>query len=294
MENQLKEAKRQLLKDELAGFEFNAKMENRVLEKIKVTKKVTHIQHKTKRLLPVILSACLIALFFGGIYTFVIKSDSRGTIAKDTNEKITVKEDNNTKPPENENTAPQEDTEEETIEHETNNEQQEESIEPETNSEQQEETSVTEQTEAAEPGYFDQEFISLAEKGFLKGVPIQVGTTVGEIKAQYGEPFEYGAGEGAFILEYDGVSFYFHATVAYEERVNVKDDVLITGIRLFPKEELYLRDMKTVLGEPVSEGINDMNNKFYVEFKIGSYLLITGNDSGEDDPLQNVEIHIKN
>jgi hypothetical protein len=279
MENQLKNAKEELLKDELADFEFNAKMENRVLEELKTTRKETHLN--SKRFLPVLLSACLIALFFGGLYTFVMKSDSGGSNADDSDQNITVKEEDTTTPPEKEIPILQEENDEETIE-------------PEPNTEQQEETTVPEQTEVVEPVYFDQEFVTLAEKGFLKGIPFQVGTTVGEIKAHYGEPLEYGAIEGAFTMEYEEISFFYYARVTYDERVNVKDDELITGIRLIPKEELYLHDMKTALGEPAYEGMNDMNNTFVAQFEMDHYILRARNDSGADVPLKYVDIINKN
>ena len=279
MEEQLKNGKEEVLKDELADCEFNAKMENSVLEGIKTTKKRTYIT--TKRFLPVVLSACLIALFFGGIYTFVMKSDSGGPNADDSDQNITVNEEDTTTPPEKEITIPKEENDEETIE-------------PEPNTEQKEETPVTEETEVVDPVYFDQEFVTLAEQGFLKGIPFQVGTTVGEIKAHYGEPLEYGAIEGAFTMVYEGVAFFYYARVEYDERVNVKDDELITGIRLIPKEELYLQDMKTALGEPTYEGMNDMNNTFVAQFEMNHYILRARNDSGADAPLKYVDIINKN
>jgi hypothetical protein len=280
MENQLKNAKKQLFKEELADFEFNVNMENRVLEEIKTTRKRSYIT--TKRFLPVVLSACLIALFFGGIYTFVINSDSGGPHANDTDQNIIVNEEKNPTPPEEESTIPQEENDEETIE-------------PEPNSEQQEETPVTEETEIVEPEvvdpvYFDQEFISLANQGFLKGVPFQIGTTVGEIKAQYGEPLEYGATEGAFTLVYEGVSFYYPAFAEYAQRVNVADDVAIVGISLILNEKLFFSDIKTALGEPTFAGMSDVNYTFIAQFEIDGYILRVRNSTGEGDPLKSVEI----
>ncbi len=81
MENPLKETKAEMLQGELADFKFNECMKNKVLEAIE-TRSTGSNQKKTsyfKRAIPIMFSAALIALFFGGIYEYVVKPnlDSR-------------------------------------------------------------------------------------------------------------------------------------------------------------------------------------------------------------------------
>lgn len=279
MENQIKDAKRQLLKGELAGYEFNDRMKNKVLEELPSTRKVSKIKQNTKRVIPVVLSVSLIALFFAGIYTFVLNSDLGGTNANHSKRKITVDEDNDQKPrkKDEETTIPQVENESSTQEKEI--------IDSDSNIEQPEAPNVVKETV-----YFDEEFASLAKQGFIKGLPFQVGTTVGEIKEQYGEPQQYGAEEGAFSLEYESLSFYYPGHSIYEERANVKDDVSTVGALFQMKEKLYLSDMKKGLGEPDVVGVSEMNGLFTIKYEFGNYKLFAVTESDEESPLRYVEL----
>lgn len=82
MENPLKETKAEMLQGELADFKFTEDMKNKVLEAIETRSTGSHEKKASfiKRTAPVLISAALIALFFGGIFEYVVKPnlDSRG------------------------------------------------------------------------------------------------------------------------------------------------------------------------------------------------------------------------
>lgn len=285
MENQIKDAKRQLLKGELAGFEFSDEMKKRVLEEIRSENmKVSFFKRNTKRAFPMTLSAAFVALFFFGMYHFILQNQPEETNANDN--KVPVEESKEIKTTnEEDSTIPQVENEKETPESETTREQ----------DEVKETETIEEETEVKDPigeetSYFDEEFLSLAKEGFIKGIPPKVGTTVGEIKKQYGEPLQYGAGEGSHILVYEEVFFSYDPKLSFEERMSVSDEVETTAVALKIKEKLYLNDMKKGLGEPSSEGISDMDGSYYVRYDFENYTLWAETESDEKGSFLYVEL----
>lgn len=296
MKNPLKNANQQLLESELAGFEFDAKMKKKVLEQIHSPSKASKIK-KLNTLFPVVLSACLVILFFIGIYKFILSSNQERNPA-DYNPDRNITIENNKKPPieDEANNIPQIENENDTKEKET--------VDPEpiteTNTEQKEditetepatkELAETEKSKEEKPNYFDEEFISLAKKGFIKGLPLPVGSTVGEIKKMYGEPLEYDTDEGAYLLVYQDFNYAYPATVDYRERANVSDDVITVGATFFLKDELYLSDMKKDLGEPASSGVSLIDQRFHIVYYLDNYNLDAITESGEEGVLKRISL----
>lgn len=106
MEVQLMEEKTRMLKGELADWEFSVEMKQNVLKSMRKKKKTIHF---IKIILPTMISAALIILFFSGLYKYVIvpytgsnsspiikeplKNDSEGSRKKVDNEQVgSVKE----------------------------------------------------------------------------------------------------------------------------------------------------------------------------------------------------------
>lgn len=132
MENHIKEAKRQLLKGELKNFEFTNDMKMKVLEEIDSSSKRSKIRQCTKNVVPIVLSAALITMFFAGVYTLVQNNGSENPIANHS-DKDTVEElgDKNLPAEEEKNPHPddnQEETEENVVEQENEEIENEESI----------------------------------------------------------------------------------------------------------------------------------------------------------------------
>ncbi|MEH7235374.1 hypothetical protein [Bacillus sp. JJ1562] len=302
MENPLKNAKQRLLEGELAGFEFDAKMKKRVLKQIHSPSKVK----KPNTIFPVVLSACLIVLFFTGTYKFILYNIQDGNNAdQNTDSNVTVENDNNSVPPnkdevdnipqiENENdtlspnknevdTNPEVENDNDPNEKDTNKQ--------ETNSEQKNEATDIKQTTEEESPYFDKEFLSLAEQGFIKGLPLKVGSTVGEIKKRYGEPLEYGTAEGAYSLVYQDFIYYYPTTMDYSERANVSDDVLTVAATFYLKDKLYLSDMKKGLGEPSATWVSEIDYLFYISYYLDTFYNIDAvTESGEEGVIKYIDI----
>ncbi|WP_053598101.1 hypothetical protein [Bacillus sp. FJAT-18017] len=71
MEKKLQQAKAEMLKGELADFKFTPEMKENVLHSIRTPKR-----YSFKKIIPTLVSAALIILFFGGLYQYVIVPNS--------------------------------------------------------------------------------------------------------------------------------------------------------------------------------------------------------------------------
>ncbi|WP_197028358.1 hypothetical protein [Bacillus sp. EB01] len=73
MEKKLQQAKTEMLKGELADFRFTPEMKENVLHSIRTPKR-----YSLKKIMPTLISAALIILFFGGLYQYVINPNASG------------------------------------------------------------------------------------------------------------------------------------------------------------------------------------------------------------------------
>jgi hypothetical protein len=143
----------------------------------------------------------------------------------------------------------------------------------------------TENTEE-EIKYFDEEFLTLAKQGYLKGVDVQVGGLVGEVRQKYGENYIVLDGEGSYFLAYEGANFHYQARVPYEQRENsVDNNEPTTAIDLFMMEEFYYKDMVAGLGEASSTFQSELDNYFYMVYNFGDYELWARTSGNEEAPI---------
>ncbi|PLR78255.1 hypothetical protein CU633_06990 [Bacillus sp. V3-13] len=112
MDNQIREAINQLLKGELANFEFTEHMKSKVSEQITANNRISKKIQITNRGIPLLLSAAVITVFITGLYHFVLANNSGERNAKDPRDEIigTVDKDKDQYPPDkHENDNPPQD-----------------------------------------------------------------------------------------------------------------------------------------------------------------------------------------
>lgn len=90
MDNQIREARDQLLKDELANFEFTEQMKLKVLQEInsKDRKPKKKFMFFTSKLFPLIVSATLITVCFTGLYQLILGGESANRNANNPKDEI--------------------------------------------------------------------------------------------------------------------------------------------------------------------------------------------------------------
>ncbi|OLS40449.1 hypothetical protein [Bacillus sp. MRMR6] len=137
-----------------------------------------------------------------------------------------------------------------------------------------------------EEKYFDEEFLTLAKKGYLKGVDVKVGGLIGEVRQKYGENYIVLDGEGSYFLAYEGAKFHYQARVPYEERENsVDNNEPTTAIDLVMMDELYYRDMVAGLGEASYTFMSELDDSFYMVYNFGDYELWARTSGNEEAPI---------
>lgn len=123
--------------------------------------------------------------------------------------------------------------------------------------------------------YFDDEFVKLLEQGYVKGIPVQIGTTIGEIKSKYGEPMSIGEGEGSYYLEYEKVNFHYQAT----PEVTDSEEIIVIQFYL---DDTKFEDLQTGLGMPNGMGTSEMDGDFFMMYDFTKYELWAKSDSQEN------------
>lgn len=95
--------------------------------------------------------------------------------------------------------------------------------------------------------YINQEFTNFK---------ISLGDSEEKIKELYGVPIETGYYEGGRFFDYEEVTFM----------VNPDTEKVVAIVKKERKKEMYPHDVKTLLGEPDFEGMNDMDGFWLLSY----------------------------
>lgn len=122
----------------------------------------------------------------------------------------------------------------------------------------------------------DQEFMSYASKGQIKGIEFGINAPKEKVLQQWGEPHKTGSWQVPYCSWFD--YFYFFANPG--ERVS--------AIRIGGGTIPYtLEQVRNALGKPVSEGANDVENGWYLYYQAGDYEIYF-NAEDENGPVRSL------
>ncbi|WP_179233088.1 DUF4309 domain-containing protein [Paenibacillus rigui] len=128
-------------------------------------------------------------------------------------------------------------------------------------------TIAIDQTSLSKKLVLDPDFLSYAAKGQIRGIEFGIDTPKETVLKQWGEPHKTGTWQVPYSAWFD--YYYFFANPG--ERVS--------GIRVGGNSIPYTVDeVKKALGKPRNEGINDVENGWYLFYEAGAYQIFFNAD----------------
>ncbi|QPC47575.1 copper amine oxidase N-terminal domain-containing protein [Mangrovibacillus cuniculi] len=119
----------------------------------------------------------------------------------------------------------------------------------------------------------DSEFLSLVNVGKIKGSPYSLSdkTSADEILSSYGEPYAEGYWEGGYGLKYSPFTYYVNWNIR-EQDFHIRD-IYLTAIVVNGESKINKNpaEVKKILGSPYSEGISEMDGRYFVNYRSGNF-----------------------
>ncbi|MFD0693778.1 DUF4309 domain-containing protein [Paenibacillus sp. GCM10027628] len=114
----------------------------------------------------------------------------------------------------------------------------------------------------------DKDFLSFVSKGKIKDIDFGIGASKKEVLQKWGEPQKTGTWQTAYMAWFD--YYYFFSN----------PDESVGAIRVGGNTLAYTVDeIKKAIGQPKDEGINDVENGWYLYYEAGGYQLFFNADS---------------
>ncbi|CAG7626163.1 DUF4309 domain-containing protein [Paenibacillus allorhizosphaerae] len=114
----------------------------------------------------------------------------------------------------------------------------------------------------------DKDFFSYVSEGKIKGIEFGIGSNKQDIVKEWGDPQKTGSWQTPYYSWFD--YYYFFGN----------PDESVSAIRVGGDTVKYsVVDVKKIIGGPIDEGVNDVENGWYLYYEAGEYQVFFNADS---------------
>ncbi|RAV21593.1 stalk domain-containing protein [Paenibacillus contaminans] len=125
-----------------------------------------------------------------------------------------------------------------------------------------------EQTNLSKKLPLDKDFLSYASEGKIKGIEFGIMSSKNEVMQKWGEPQKTGSWQTQYSAWFDYYYFFGNS------------DNSVSAIRVGGDTVKYTVDeLKKVIGEPIQEGLNDIESGWYLYYEAGDNQVFFNADS---------------